>query len=103
MKKIKDFNLSQVPNWQIVFVVSSDKDYEMQRHIYVEGYPNYDDCTIIEGSHCSCYDFDDTEWEAITYTQDELITIMKNWYKNGYGTERVIAPMILKYLSEIKE
>jgi hypothetical protein len=98
MKVIKGFKIEQIPIHKIVFIATSDQAYEMDRTIFVENYPSYsDDYTIVSGGHCSCYGFDDTEWEAVIYSEDELKKVATGWLA-GDGSEKIIAPLILKYL-----
>ena len=63
----------------IILCYTSEIDYEMSRYLILEGLDDigYDEYIFVEGYHCSCYDFDDTEWEAIKYTKDELIELAK--------------------------
>lgn len=35
----------------------------------------YDEFLVLEGGHCSCYGFDETEWSATVYKDDELKTL----------------------------
>ena len=98
MKRIKNFRIDQIPAWKIVLVATSDPDYEMDRTMYIEDYPDWGDATIVSGFHCSCFDFDDTEWEAIQYTSEQLVKLAKGWEMNGYGSEKIIAPLILRQL-----
>jgi hypothetical protein len=98
METIKEFNIAQVPIWKIVFVATSELDYEMDRAIFVEDYPSYGDYTLISGGHCSCYGFDDTKWDATVYNREELLSVVANWRERGYGSEVIIAPLILGYL-----
>lgn len=69
MKKVSWRDLIIKPH-NIVTAYTSEPDYEMTRSILLQ----IDYCTfvVLEGYHCSCYGFDDTEWEAIQYTEGEL-------------------------------
>ena len=98
MEVIKDFKITQIPLWTIAIVTTSEPDYEMDRTMLVEDYPEYGDYVIVSGEHCSCYEFSGTEWDAIQYTRDEVIKLAEGWQSNGYGSERIIAPLILSYL-----
>lgn len=91
MQIIKDFKLEQVPQHRIVFVATSEPDYSMDRVIVAEDWPEYGDTTIINGGHCSCYGFDETSWDATTYTYDEVKAVIQGWLKSGYGSEKIIA------------
>lgn len=97
MNKIKDFQIQQVPQHAIVIVITTDPDYSMDRTLFVENWPEYKDYTIITGEY---YDFDDTKWEAITYTSKELKRVIEGWQgSEAYiDSERIIAPLITKYM-----
>lgn len=69
MKKI-DYRTLDIKPHNILVAYTTDPDYEMSRYILLE--IDYDKYVILEGYHCSCYGFDDTEWESIEYTNDEL-------------------------------
>lgn len=66
-------NLNIKPH-NIVFSYTTPEDYYMDRIIMLEDIENLECGTylLLEGGHCSCYDFDDTEWCATVYTKDEL-------------------------------
>lgn len=98
MDPIKGFTIEQVPIWKIVFVATSKPDYEMDRTMFVENYPNYGEHTLVSGGHCSCYEFNDTKWDATTYTLEELRAVVTNWREHSDGSERAIAPLILDYI-----
>jgi len=100
MEKIKDFKIGQIPLQKVVIVATSNPDYEMDRTILVEDYLRYSDYVVISGGHCSCYDFEGTEieWEAIQYSATEVRKLATGWLKNGYGSEEIIAPLILSYV-----
>ena len=73
MEKIKiDKNDLKIHNFVIVY--TSPIDYEMQRYCLLEDIKglDYDEYVIVEGGHCSCYDFDETEWEYFKYDKEEL-------------------------------
>lgn len=71
----------------ILFATTSTEDYEMSRLILLERMPDtdYDEYVLIEGWHCSCYGFDDTEWEAIIFNREELDKLTKT---KPYSNER---------------
>lgn len=60
----------QIEPHHIVVAQTSEPDYEMSRYILLR--IDYGRYVVLEGHHCSCYDFDDTEWHAIEYNRDEL-------------------------------
>lgn len=98
MQKISDFKIDQIPVWKIIFAATSYPDYEMDRVYIIEDYPQNGDYTVVTGDHCSCYDFDETEWEAITYSRDEIECLLKSWENTYFMSEQLIASMTLNYL-----
>lgn len=98
MQAITGFKIEQVPVYKMVLMATSEPDYEMDRTILVEDYPQHGEYTIVHGGHCSCYGFDDTQWDAAQYTVSELKQLATSWLQNGYGSEHIIAPLILNYL-----
>jgi len=97
MKQINNFSLGKIPSHKIVFVLTSEVDYVMERIIFVEQYPDYAHYTLIRGGHCSCYDFDETYWEATIVEEQELSNLLKGWEKHGYGLEPQMVALIRKY------
>lgn len=77
MKEINVKDIEIKPH-QIIVATTSKPDYEMNRYILLE--IEYNRYVVIEGSHCSCYDFDDTEWTAMEYTSDEIKKLSKGDY-----------------------
>lgn len=95
MRKLENFKLDQLPLWQIVAVTTSPVDYEMDRTILVENYPEGGEFTIVYGEHCSCFDFDGVRWEAIAYTPEELVRLAVLWAQSpGYGSQALIVPLV---------
>jgi len=78
MEKYK-LNKNDIKIHNIIYAYTSSPDYEMERYLLLENMPNckYDEYVVVEGYHCSCYGFDDTEWEAMKYTEEELIKLAK--------------------------
>lgn len=97
--KAKQINLHN-----ILYAITTEQDYEMTRWILLENMPDtkYDEYIIVEGGHCSCYDFDDTTWDAIKYTSEELIEVAKHNLKNKsyYKEEKDLFEFILNYFGE---
>ena len=98
MKAINNFSIHTIPIHKVAAIATSDHSYEMDRTMLVENYPDYGDYTVVHGSHCSCYGFDDTKWDATTYTKDELKLLVVGWMANSYGSEAIIAPLISRYI-----
>lgn len=98
MKNIPKVDLKDIPLTDIVAVVTDEPDYEMSRIMYVDDWPEYGDHTIVEGGHCSCYGFDDTEWTGVSYTSAELKDVAAGWLTKGDKLEREIAPFVIRNL-----
>ncbi len=83
---MKNYNIKGkiIQPQNIVFATTSEPDYEMSRLILLENMPDvgYNEYILMEGSHCSCYGFDETEWDCTQLTADELKTILK---QNDWG------------------
>lgn len=43
----------------------------------------YDEYLLLEGGHCSCYDFDETDWHGTIYTKGELIKLAEADYNEN--------------------
>ena len=80
MKKIDWKTLKIMPH-NIVVAWTSEPDYEMSRIILLEN--GYDEYVVLEGGHCSCYDFDETEWDATVYETGELIKLANADYNQN--------------------
>lgn len=92
-KKIKLHN--------IVITITSSIDYYMERYMLLEDLEDLksNEFVVVEGSHCSCYGFDDTEWEAIKYTEVELLKLATEKAKKSfwYAEEKQFYKLILDY------
>ena len=80
MRKYKEGKLNklQLQPYNIVVAQTSAPDCEMDRQILLEeleGLEYGEEYVLLDGGHCSCYDFDETEWEAIVYTREELLKL----------------------------
>jgi len=96
MKKI-DFKEVEIKAHNILFASTSEQDYEMSRVILLSG-PSYSEFIVVEGSHCSYYDFDETEWSAIKYTEEELKKLAETWEKSEWSVEeRELGKFIKRY------
>ena len=85
--------VESIPARQILFAATSDQDYDMSRTIILDTDKSY---TGIKGSHCSCYGFDETEWDATEYTGEELGKALEGW---TLDEEKVVATLMRKYLA----
>lgn len=66
-----------IATWRIVCASQSEPNWSEERYILIyagddprtycgEGY------ILLEGGHCSCYDWDEVDWSAVKYTAAEL-------------------------------
>lgn len=93
-----ELKTSNVKFHNIVIAITSEPAYEMDRWLLLEDLEDlkWDEYVVVEGGHCSCYDFDDTLWDAIKYTKDELLKIAESriseshWYKEEKEFYRLV-------------
>lgn len=99
--KDKAFDIKKIGLHNIVFSVTSDHDCEMERWFLLEDLEDlkYNEYVIVEGFHCSCYDFDDTNWEAIRCTTEELIKLSNEKLKFVTGKEKEFYLLVYDYLT----
>jgi hypothetical protein len=83
----------------IVFCSTTPVDYEMSRIILIEDVPEINEkYIVVEGSHCSCYGFEEIAWYATTYTKNELLKLANTSWPNSYANEKILADFIKVYL-----
>lgn len=80
----------------ILFATTSERDYEMERLLLLEDMQDteYGEFILAEGGHCSCYDFDETEWDCIKVTKDELNKIIE---QNDWGLRKRLKEFLSSY------
>ncbi len=100
MKVTEKFNILTIPIHKVVFTLTSDIDYSMERLIFVGDYPDDGQYLMVEGSHCSCYGFDDTEWTATYLEEEELKKLLLAWLKQSSGLEPKMAALVINYLGK---
>lgn len=97
-----DLKKGNVKFHNIVIAVTTKPDYEMNRYLLLEDLKDleYGEFVIVEGGHCSCYDFDETQWDAIKYTKEELIKIAEDRVLNEYWyeEEKQFYKLVLEYI-----
>lgn len=73
-----DLKKGEVKFHNIVLAYTGGLYYEESRYLLLERLDDLklDEYVIVEGYHCSCYEFDDTKWEAIKYSRKELLKII---------------------------
>ena len=69
--------------WRIVCAAQSEPDYSEDRQILLYGgdegdYHGNGPFILLDGGHCSCYDWEEVEWDATEYDYDELVTLAKS-------------------------
>ena len=109
MKMIKDYKVKEIPIHKIVIAFTTKPDYEMDRCLLVEDYPEYSDYLILNGGHCSCYDFDEVTWDGYYFAKlehktskemkEEISKLMHSWTNEHWGAEEVFAKLVIDYLS----
>lgn len=101
MRIIKDFKLDQIPLWAAILAVTTPEDYNMERIIIASNLDDLDkdeNFIVVYGGHCCCYDFNDIEWDATTYTEMELCKLMQGWRETGGSLEKEVARLMINYL-----
>lgn len=77
MEKYHLKNKDSIRLSNVVFATTSHIDYNMSRLLLLSHMPDAEDCFVLaEGSHCSCYDFDETTWDCVKITAEELDKIL---------------------------
>lgn len=80
MRYINDIKKEDIKLHNIAFAWTSPSWYEMSRiialqHIDLLDASKGEILLIVEGEHCSCYDFDESTWSGTAYTRPELISL----------------------------
>jgi hypothetical protein len=105
MQMLNNVKLVDYPLHNVIFVLTSEIEYEMSRIIFIE---NGNQWTILTGYHCSCYDFDETTWDGMTLeSETELKKLVAVWLL-GDDLEEQMALLIVNYFewkepSNVKE
>jgi len=100
MRPIRGFKIESVPHHAIALAATNEEPYSADRVLIAVDWPELADYTVISGSHCSCYGFDEVQWDAIVYTRNELRKVAQGW-SGGFGSEAIIAPLLLNYLASL--
>lgn len=101
MRKLENikFDPKVLPFSQLLFAVTNDETYNADRCVVYENYPEYGEYTVIQGRHCSCYGFDDIEWDAMTYSADELRSLAQTWAEEQWEPSlSKVARMLITHL-----
>lgn len=100
---MKNYNIKkdEITIANVVYCITSPEDYSMSRLLILENMPNmdYGEYMLVEGGHCSCYGFDETDYDATIYSKTELLKVLK---ENEYGALRGKAYNFMNYYLENK-
>lgn len=66
--------------WRIICAAQSEPDYSEELYMLIYAGDRSDDYydkgyILLEGWHCSCYDWPEVDWDATHYEEDELLKI----------------------------
>ena len=69
--------------WRIVCAAQSEPDYSEDRQILLYGgnegdYHGKGPFVVLDGGHCSCYDWEEVDWDATEYARDELVRLAES-------------------------
>jgi len=80
-----EFKKKGIKPHQILIVITNESDYETYRRILLTDIEGLEvgEYLLLEGEHCSCYDFDETDWHGTVYTLDELNKLAKAEYNEN--------------------
>ena len=97
-----DLKKEEIKLHNIVIANTSKPYYEMLRWILLEDLKDlkWNEYVVVEGGHCSCYGFDDTKWDTIKYTKEELIKIAEDRISKNcwYDEEKKFYQLVLEYI-----
>lgn len=87
-----------IKTWRIICAAQSEPNYSEDRQVLV--YAGEDTCDdeymLLDGGHCSCYDWDEVDWDATVYSREELEALARS--KTGGGcyeeSERMFWAMV---------
>jgi len=70
-----------IDTWRVICATQSEPDYSENRQILLYGgdfASSSGPFVLLEGGHCSCYDWEEVEWDATEYTRDEILTLAES-------------------------
>ena len=84
-ENVNRFKNEGIKPHQILVAITSEPDYEMDRKLLLTDIEGLEcgEYLLLEGWHCSCYDFDETDWNGTIYTSDELGMLAKADYNKN--------------------
>ena len=98
MEKYNLKNKTDIKMHNILFATTTEKDYEMERLILLEDMPdtNYNEFVLVEGYHCSCYDFDETERVLTKLTRNKLNKLLEK-IEDGETLRKELKEFLSRY------
>lgn len=78
-----------VKTWRVICAAQSEPDYSEDRQVllYAGDYPCERKYMLLDGGHCSCFDWDEVEWSATVYDHDEIEALARSKEERGYYEE----------------
>ena len=75
-----------IKTWRIVCAAQSEPNYSESRQIliYAGDGARDDRYMLLDGGHCSCFGWEDVSWDAVEYTEEELLSLARS-KKDGAG------------------
>ena len=92
--------------WRIICAAQSEPDYSEDRQILLYGgerddYHNGGPFILLDGGHCSCYDWEEVEWYATEYERDEILNLARSKVQGDgcyYKSEREFWKLVMHAL-----
>lgn len=82
----------EIELWRIICASQSEPDYSEDRQILLYGGDGewQDEYILLDGGHCSCYGWEEVEWDAVKYSRSELDALSRSKASAGcyYESER---------------
>lgn len=74
-----------IKTWRIICASQSEPYYSEDRQILIyAGQDRYDDgYMLLEGGHCSCYGWEEVDWNATAYSREELEALARSKTDGG--------------------
>lgn len=88
-----------IRTWRIICASQSEPDYSEDRQILLyagDWADEHGEFMLLDGGHCSCYDWEDVDWDATVYSREELEALARSKADGGcyYESERMFWAMV---------
>lgn len=87
-----------IKTWRIICAAQSEPDYSEDRQVLIYAGENTwdDEYMLLDGGHCSCFDWDEVDWNATVYSREELEALARSKADGGcyYESERMFWAMV---------